>query len=172
MLQTRVANGELERLGPGLYRIAGSPSSWHQRVLTACLGGGDQCVASHRTAAALHRFDGFSPRTIEVTVPRSVRYRTALAVVHQSLDLEPRDCCHVGPIPVTTPSRTLIDLGAVKGWQRVEEAFDGAERDRTTARIAVTDRHREIRKRGRRGVGPMAVVHTVRSALNARSCDT
>ena len=63
---------------------------------------------------------------VEVTVPRGTRVRGVDAIVHESLDLRPEDCTFVGPIPVTTPARTLIDLGAVVRWERVEEAFDGA----------------------------------------------
>jgi hypothetical protein len=68
------------------------------------------------------------------------------------------DCTHVGPIPVTTPARTLIDLGAVASWLRVEEAFDGGERDELTTCGVVARRHAQVRKQGRRGVGPMAIV--------------
>jgi hypothetical protein len=158
MLQRRVRGGVLEQLGPGVYRVEGAPSSWHQAVLGGCLGGGPMCVASHRTAAVLHRFDGFKPGVIEVTVPRRVRYRRSGTIVHQSLDLAPGDVTHVDAIPVTTSERTLIDLGAVTGYERVENAFDGAERDALADRGVVTDRHREIRRQGRNGVGPMAVV--------------
>jgi Transcriptional regulator, AbiEi antitoxin len=158
MLQRRVRNGELEQLSPSVYRITGSPTSWHQDVLAACLGGGASCVASHRTAAAIHGFDGFVQGVIEVTVPRHVRYRRAGIVVHQSLDLAECDHTSVGVIPVTSSERTLIDLGAVTGYRRVEHAFDGAERDRVADRDMVARRHREIRRQGRNGVGPMAVV--------------
>jgi len=84
--------------------------------------------------------------------------RRSDAIVHESLDLAAVDYTHVGPIPVTTPERTLIDLGAVTRWQKVEEAFDGAERDDRAERFAVVKRHAQVRRQGRRGVGPMGVV--------------
>ncbi len=158
MLQARVRNGMFERVAPSLFRVASTHPTWEQRVLAVCIAGGDSCVASHRTAAALWQFDTFRPDRIEVTVPRTVRYKTNLAIVHQSLDLVPKDITRLGPIPVTTPARTLIDLGAVNHWRRVENAFDSAEREAQVRRRGVSIRHAEIRKRGRRGVGPMAVV--------------
>jgi hypothetical protein len=158
MLQRRVLNAELERIAPSVYRIAGTPASWHQEVLGACLGGGSLCVASHRTAAALHQFDNFCRDIVEVTVRRTVRYRRTGIVVHQSNDLCEKDCTEVDAIPVTTAERTLIDLGAVAGVTRVENAFDGAERDSAADRQLVVERHRAIRRQGRNGVGPMAVV--------------
>jgi len=157
-LQRRVRNGLIEQLPRGVYRIVGTPGSWEQRVLSACLAGGEQCVASHRCAAALHGFDGNRREIVEVTVPRHIRYKSRAAVVHQSLDLAPGDCTMLGPIPVTTPARTLIDLGAVTGWERVEEMFDGAERDSIVVDAVVSRRHAEVRRQGRNGVGPMAVV--------------
>jgi predicted transcriptional regulator of viral defense system/very-short-patch-repair endonuclease len=158
VLQRRVRGGVLEQLGPGVYRVEGAPPSWHQAVLGGCLGGGPTCVASHRTAAVLHGFDGFKPGVIELTVPRRVRYRRHDIVVHQSLDLTADDVTRIDAIPVTTAERALIDLGAVTGYERVEHAFDGAERDALADRGRVIDRHREVRRQGRNGVGPMAVV--------------
>ena len=157
-LAYRKRTGLFVQLARHVFRAAGATRSWEQRVLAACLAGGDRCVASHRTAAALWQFDTFRPDTIEVTVPRRRRLRTNLAIVHQSLDLVMRDTTRIGPIPITTPTRTLIDLGAVNHWRRVEDAFDSAERESHIRRSDVASRHAEIRKRGRRGVGPMAVV--------------
>jgi hypothetical protein len=153
-----VDTGVFERCARGVHRVRGSDRTWEQRVLEACLCGGASCVASHRTAAALYGFDGSRRDLIEVTVPRTVRYKTRRAIVHQSLDLVPADCTTIGPIPVTTPVRTLIDLGAVLRWPRVEESFDGSERDRFVTTEAVSSRHAQVRRRGRRGVGPMAEV--------------
>jgi len=158
MLQRRVRAATVEQVARHVYRVAGTNSSWRQSLLMACLAGGEHCVASHRSAAILHGFDSFRGRPVEVTVPRSVRFKYADAVVHQSLDLEMSDVTAVDGISVTTPTRTLIDLGAVALWPRVEEAFDGAERDQLASTSAVRQRHAEVRRQGRRGVGPMAIV--------------
>jgi len=158
MLRHRVETGMFVRLARGIHRVVGSERSWEQRVLEACLCGGPRCVASHRTAAALFGLHGSRRDIVEVTVPRSVRYKTSRAIVHQSLDLEPSDCTMLGPIPVTTPARTLIDLGAVAAWPRIEEAFDAGERDNLTTTDIVSARHSQVRRRGRRGAGAMAVV--------------
>jgi hypothetical protein len=158
ILQYRVRTGVFEQLSRRVYRVSGTERSWHQRLLGACFVGGDRCVASHRSAAQLHGFDAVKQGIVEVTVPRGTRLRNIDAIVHESLDLAGGDCVYVGPIPVTSPARTLIDLGAVARWERVEEAFDGVERDALVPREQVAGRHAEVRKRGRRGVGPMAVV--------------
>jgi hypothetical protein len=154
----RVRTGLFERVSRHVFRVRTSDPSWHQRVLAACLSGGDACVASHRTAARLHGFDAVHHDVVEVTVPRGVRMRYAGAIVHESLDLAEGDRTTIGPIPVTTPARTLIDLGAVIHRARVEQAFDGAERDELVITDLVRRRHAQVRRQGRRGVGPMASV--------------
>ena len=158
ILQYRVRHGVLEQIARHVYRICGSEASWHQRLLAACFVGGEKCLASHRAAAELHGFDAVQRGVVEVTVRRGTRVRGIDAIVHESLDLAAVDYTHVGPIPVTTPARTLIDLGAVTRWERVEEAFDGAERDELAERFSVVKRHAQVRRQGRRGVGPMGVV--------------
>ena len=122
-------------------------------------------MASHRTAAALHGFDGFRSDVVEVLVPMHVRHRRKNAIVHHTRALPPSDRTHVGVIPVTTRARTLIDLGAVSPPERVEEAFDGAERDGSVRRGQVERRYRSLRAPGRNGIGAMTQILDGRLAL-------
>jgi hypothetical protein len=48
-------------------------------------------------------------------------------VVHETKALEGTDIADAGGIPVTTPERTLLDLGAVCHASVVEMALDAAE---------------------------------------------
>lgn len=43
-----VASGHLQRVQPEVYRLAGAPDTWRQRVMIAVLDSGG--LASHRTA--------------------------------------------------------------------------------------------------------------------------
>jgi len=74
----RVRIGEWEVVDYGVYRAAGTPPSWRQRVLGACLSG--PAVASHRAAARLWRLPGFDDATPEVA---AWRYRRALPDRHR-----------------------------------------------------------------------------------------
>ena len=154
-LRQLVIAGVLERVTSRVFRFSAASRSWHQDVLAACLDGGPECVASHRTAAAIHGFDGFRAEVIEVLVPMHVRHRRKNAIVHHTRSLTPADCTRVGPIPVTSRARTLIDLGAVATPEKVEEAFDGAERDGSVRRAQVEMRYRSLRAPGRNGIGAM-----------------
>jgi very-short-patch-repair endonuclease len=156
--------GVVEQLHTGVFRFANSTPTWHQRVLAACLDGGPECLASHRTAAALHGFDGFSPGgLVEVVVPMHVRHRRADVIVHHTRDLPPTDRARAGVIPVTSPARTLIDLGAVVPATWVEEAVDAAERDHAVSRAQLERRYHALRAPGRNGIGAMTQVLTGRT---------
>jgi hypothetical protein len=168
MLQLRVRRGTLERLSPDVFRIAGAPDRWHQRLLAAAMRGGPECCVSHRAAAALHGFDGFRSEIVEVIHHQRRGYRDSSGViVHSTSVLDACDRTTWGPIPVTTPVRTLIDLGAVLRPDRLEEALDSAERDSKINRLALVTRHAQIRQSGRNGVGPLALLLEDRDAHSA-----
>jgi predicted transcriptional regulator of viral defense system len=158
-LRGLVGRGLVEAWAPDVFRFASTPMTWHQTVLAACLAGGPECVASHRTAAALHKLDGFKPGgPVDVLLPANRRLSRADVVVHRTRDLPPEDRTRVGSIPVTTVARTLIDLGAVVSAEMVEEAFDGAERDRRVQRSDVARRYTALRAPGRNGIAAMTHV--------------
>ena len=128
-LRWRIAKGVIERLTLHTFLIAGCPTSWRQKLMTACLAAGPGAAASHRTAAALHEFDGFAPGVIEITVPQSRRdFRMDGVIVHSSSYWGDEDVTTVAGIPVSTPERTLCTLAAV--------CTDGQVESRATARSA------------------------------------
>ena len=112
-IRLRLENGRWERLALHTFRIAGAPS-WRQRLMAACLAAGPRAAASHRSAAALHRFDGFTPGIVEITVPHGRRdFRMTGVIVHSSSNWCDDDVGIVAGIPVSTPERTLCTLAAV-----------------------------------------------------------
>ncbi len=168
MLQLRVRRGTLDRLSLDVFRTAGTPDTWHQRLLAAAWRGGPDCCVSHRAAAALHTYDGFRAGIVEVVHHQRRDDRDPSGViVHTTSVLDACDRMMWGPMPVTTPVRTLIDLGAVVSIERLEEALDSAERDGKVQRHELVTRHAQIRQRGRNGVGPLAVLLDRRSASEA-----
>lgn len=137
---------------PGVYRVGGAPPSWHQRVMAACLWAGEGCAASHGTAGALWALDGFEPGVVEISSSGDVRARGLDVIVHRSQWLRSTDLTKIGPIPVTTPARTLMDLGAVVGPDLVEGALDDALRQRLVTVIELK-KALERHCNGRRGAG-------------------
>jgi hypothetical protein len=167
MLREWVRDGVLVREHRNAFRLTAAPTTPEQRVLLACLPAHGH--ASHLTAAALHRFDGCPTLdrlpTIDLLVPLASNYRSKDARVHRSPVLEAIDRCHVGPIPATSPLRTLIDLGAVAPLEQVEEALDGAERDGKVKRHVLERRVAHLRASGRNGVATIATILEQRAKL-------
>jgi very-short-patch-repair endonuclease len=165
-VRLRVESGRIERLALHVFRVAGCPPSWRQRLMAACLAAGEGTAASHRSAAALHRFDGYEPGIVEITVPQSRRdFRMRGVIVHSSSYWSDEDVGVVGGIPVSTPERTLCTLGAVASEAQVESALDSTERDRTLRRSDLAEVHDDVRERGRTGVAAIGRILTRRAEL-------
>jgi predicted transcriptional regulator of viral defense system len=147
------------------YRLAGVPPSWQGDLLAACWAGGFRAVASHRSAAALWDFAGGRPSIQEITCPRWRRARHDGLVVHESNAFDPVDAMLIEGIPVTTPERTLLDLGAVCHESVVEMALDAAEKRELVTLESVRATVKRLARSGRNGVG------TLRRLLDAHSPD-
>jgi Protein of unknown function (DUF559)/Transcriptional regulator, AbiEi antitoxin len=121
-IDRRVNRGEWELVDHAVYRVAGTPPSWRQRLMAACLAG--PAVASHRSAAALLGFVDCDEGVVEVTALRHRRRHRGDVVWHESRHLEPSDVTERDGIPVTRPLRTVLDLGMVLDGDRLEELLD------------------------------------------------
>ncbi|MDZ7678151.1 MAG: DUF559 domain-containing protein [Acidimicrobiales bacterium] len=113
-----------------VLRVAGSPHSREQEILAAVWSCGPTAVASHSTAAWLHRLDGARlTLPAEVTVLRPARGNRQVARVHETRVLTNADRGRCGLIPVMAVPRTLVALAAIEAPDAVEAALDGALRD-------------------------------------------
>ena len=113
---------------------------------------GANALVSHRAAAALHGFEGFSPGPVEFTLPRGGRGLRSPWTVHTTRRLERIDHAVVAPFPCTSASRTIIDLAATVSPRELERAIDSAVRDGLTSPAFLERRLTALRGRGRRGV--------------------
>ena len=153
VVQRWLATGRLEVVEAGVYRLAGSPRTWEQRLMAAVLAGGPDTAGSHRAAAHLWGLLDGSPPPVEVTVHRTRLPRLRGALVHRSGDLDPGAFSRRCGIPVTNPLRTLVDLGAVLPAAAVEDALDRALVARLVTVPAVDAAMHAVARRGRPGVG-------------------
>jgi hypothetical protein len=91
----------------------------------------------------------------EITVARNIR--AGDLVIHRA-SLLPGDVTKLGPMPVTDPARTLLDLGAVVPEVLVEQALDDAL---VRGVVTVPRLRRRLAARGgsgRRGVGVLRML--------------
>lgn len=164
MIAQRVTAGRWERLGRDVFRLAGSPRSWRQSLMAACLGWGEGAVVSHRAAAALRLLAGCMPGPVELTVPLT-RRRSAPGTIHRNV-LPPVDVTTVEGIPVTTVARTLMDIASVAPRDTVEEALDDALRRGLVTMPRLRWRLSELGRSGRPGT---AVIRSLIDARDPRS---
>jgi len=108
----RLQRDSWERIMPGVYGVVGAPESDRKAVMAAALWGGDGSVVSHGTAGKLWGIAGARTGKVELWVPSPRDPKHPLVHVHRGTRIDRTDRTTVGPIPITTPIRTLIDLAA------------------------------------------------------------
>jgi Transcriptional regulator, AbiEi antitoxin/Protein of unknown function (DUF559) len=125
-IEQRCVAGWLIQRHRGVYAVGHIPaaraSAWHAAVLAL----GEGAILSHTSAAA--HWDIRRPTAVtEVIVPTTAgRRKRDAVIVHR----QPLPATHVTVhrgIPVTTPTRTLLDLAAVVSYGALARAFEQAQ---------------------------------------------
>jgi hypothetical protein len=112
----------------GVYAVGHRKLTVHGRWMAALLACGPGAVLSHRVAAALLDLLYYGGTRIDLTVPvRGRRSRPGIRV-HSTAALHPDDVTTVNGIPVTSVSRTLVDLAAILHPDRLIKAIEASER--------------------------------------------
>jgi hypothetical protein len=148
--------GTTRRLDRDIFAVTAAPASWHQGLFAASLAG---LVISHRSAAELHGFDGFSAgsRFIHASSERQVGYKTlhlgkrSLAP-HKIVGLVPHMIALVNKIRVTNAAVTLAMLGLELSAEKLEQALDSVLRKGASERwiLESTVELRQLRFHGAR----------------------
>ena len=130
-IERRIERGWLRTVHRGVYAVGRTGLTRDGIWMAAVLAFGDHAALSHRSAAELWGpLPGCSnPVHVTVTAPGGRRVRRGLAIHRSPLDGEVTTKRH---IPVTKPSRTLIDLAETVPRRILERATDEAIRQRLT----------------------------------------
>ena len=111
----RIASGRLNLVHRGVYAVGHTDLSDRGLWLAAVYAVGDGAVLSHLSAACLWGFwtprDADAKAAVHVTVARHPRPRPGIRL-HPVRALPPHDVTQRHRIPVTTATRTLLDLSA------------------------------------------------------------
>jgi hypothetical protein len=124
MIYRRLADGRWELLYRSTYRITGAPPSQPQLGMAACLRAGPGSFLFSRTAAAGWGLEGGRWDPPEVVAPLQRRIDGARLIVHRSTTHVRSDVTMLGPLPITTSTRTLIDLARTADDRTLELAID------------------------------------------------
>jgi very-short-patch-repair endonuclease len=146
-IRHRIATKRLHVVHYKVYAVGDERLTQDQRFLAAVLAGDHSAALSHRAAAALWGIRPFSSRVVEVTTRTwkrdqpGIRFHTRQSAYDEYTT--------VRGIPVTGPSRTLLDLGQVLDDDELERALREAERLRLTDVVSVVELlERYPRRRG------------------------
>ena len=100
------------RVCRGVYRLVHFPAGEHEDLAVVWLWSAREGVFSHQTALALHGLSDVLPARVHLTLPlawRRRRLRVPLGVDLHCADISQHERAWMGPVPATTPARTLRD---------------------------------------------------------------
>ena len=148
----RVRRGPWVPVHRGVYRLPGAPESIDQRYLAATLYGGPHALLSGEAAGYKWGLGGCRECKPQIVTPRRLRDSTIVSKCRPE-PLPELDHGFVDAIPVTSATRTLIDLAAAFSTGRLQYAVDSAITKRLTTPDRIALRLDELHRRGRPGAG-------------------
>jgi hypothetical protein len=152
IIDRRVRSGSLVRVDRGVFRLRTARQSYDQQLMTAIVGVGPSTVVSHQSAAHMWELMDRRPELPHVTTSAG-RWRSKAFNVHRSGDLAPEHVDAIRGIPVTIPSRTVVDLGATVSAKAVAVIFGRVLRDGMVTLREFECLLADIGRQGRAGVG-------------------
>lgn len=176
-IRRRTVSGTLVKVGVHVYAVAGSPRTWEQSALAACLDRGEGALLSHLTAARVLHLDAPIDAAVHVTVPLGRTSRTPCdeVVIHRTRALATGDRSRCGPLPITSVRRTLVDLATMLGPTTLGRAVDDALCRRLVTPAELRQTVEQLAARRRRGahvltelLGPWTAGARMESVAEAR----
>ena len=143
--------GKLIVVHPCVYRVAGVAPSLDQAYLAAVLYGGPGALLGGEPAGHRWGLDACRPVKPCILTTRNIR-SNQICVMRKPDPVPSTDSAAVDSIPITSPTRTLIDLASLVSAARLHHAFDSAIRKRLTTPDRVLLRLDSLPRRGRRGI--------------------
>lgn len=154
----RIADATFIRAHPGVVRLASAPQTDPQRILAAVLAVGEGAVGSHISAARMWGCE-VDDWPVDLTITDAARSARLHGVrVHRTTVLTDLRAVRRRGVPITSPLRTMADVGAVLSEQQVEEVlqhFLNTGLLTASAVRAIPERHGG---RGRPGIGVLRAV--------------
>ena len=155
LIHKHLAAGRIQRIRRGIYRLVHFPAGDHEELVVVWLWSEQAGVFSHQTALALHGLSDVLPAKVHVTLPAawaSRRLRTPHGVVVHHGDVAKADRAWFGPVPVTSPRRTLLDC---TGADVAPDLLRQATRQAAQRGLVAKQDLEEVRRAARRvgGVG-------------------
>jgi very-short-patch-repair endonuclease len=127
-IQHRISRGRLHVVMRGVYAVGWPRLARERRWMAAVLACGDEAILSHRTAAALWVIGTERHGVTDVSVRRRCELRRPGLRVRSRPTVLQDDVMRQNGIPVTSPTRTLVDLATELSPRGVERAVNEADK--------------------------------------------
>jgi predicted transcriptional regulator of viral defense system len=127
-IEHRRDTGRLHLVARGVYAIGWPALDRRRRWMAAALTCGEEAALSHRSAAALFGIGAELPGRIDVSIPRRCELRRPGLLIRGRSSLMSGDLGFSDGIPVTSPTRTLIDLTTELDIVAIERAVNEADK--------------------------------------------
>lgn len=152
-IKHRIANGRLHPVRAGVYAVGRPDLTREGEWMAAVLSCGPDAVLSHGTAAALWRIQVERENRIHVTVPSTMDRRQPGIVLHRRSLFVMADATRCCDIPVSSVTRTLLDLATTVSASSLEAAVNEADK---LDHIHPEDLRSEVQRHaGQPGVRPL-----------------
>ncbi|MGB7859852.1 MAG: type IV toxin-antitoxin system AbiEi family antitoxin domain-containing protein [Acidimicrobiia bacterium] len=145
-LHRMVRQGIFGKAGAGVYALPGFDDQHLVALRAACSKLG--AVASHQSAARIHRLDRARELAPTVSVPIRRTKDFPGVAIHQLTDLTDEHIVLVRGLPVTGPERTIVDLAAVLSDGHLERIVDTSVAAR---RVNLAELNKLFMELGRQG---------------------
>ena len=132
----------------GVYAVGHTRIGALGRRMAAVLACGDGALVGHQTAADAWDLLRSASPTIHITVPTSNGRKGHRNVrIHRRPHLPAVNKTKLGPLPVTTPEQTLLDIALTTNATKLRKAIDRADHRRLLDHTILT----ELARSGQRG---------------------
>jgi predicted transcriptional regulator of viral defense system len=149
-LQKHLTSKRVARVRRGIYRLAHFPAGEHEELVALWLWSDRDGVFSHETSLALHDLSDVLPAIVHMTVPtawRTRRLRVPDGLVLHYADLPDTSCTWFEVVPVTTPSRVLVEcIDEHVSPELIEQAIRQARQRGLVSNKEAMDLHRRLRR--------------------------
>jgi putative AbiEi antitoxin of type IV toxin-antitoxin system/uncharacterized protein DUF559 len=127
-IEHRIATGRLHPVSRGIYAVGWPQPTREGRWMAAILACGPGAALSHGSAAALWEIREERRGRVDVSVRRRCEHRRVGIRARSRPSLARADIVTRNGIPVTTPTRTLLDLATELGDSALERAVNEADK--------------------------------------------
>ena len=155
-ISRRLSTGAWQRMRPGVLAVGGTSPSRLLDLWCAVLAVGPDAVLSHETAALVHGAERLPIEPLTLTVPHGWHHRLSGLIVHQIDDLAPWQRSTWRGLPVSTPSRAVVELGATCSPDLIGLVADDLVRLRRTTYAAISAVLADVSRPGKPGLPKVA----------------